>query len=216
MQLLEQARTLKSEVALGGMDSPRAFSKLLQLILTSTVIKKGERLECSKATIPDPNNPKIAKNKWVIKSVKNGIPLKLNDGRFLSFEYGVDLDSDSKLSVIKSLVQYQKNSNISDLGEVFRYDYRRPDQIDSSYIKLGNRSSFAQAHFHIYAQLYLHTEIPLYKKKLERQHFPCGQTSIESIIRLLHREFLIPIHRDIKKDWLELLDITEGLFKHQN
>jgi len=133
VQLLEQARTLKSEVALGGVDSPRAFSKLLQLILTSTIVKKGERLECSKINIQDPSNPKITKNDWNIESVKKGMPLKLNDGRFLSFDYVVTLNSGSKLSVIESSVQYQKDSSISDPGEVFRFDYQRPDPEISHY-----------------------------------------------------------------------------------
>jgi hypothetical protein len=211
--LLEQARTLKSEVALGGVDSPRAFSKLLQLILTSTIVKEEERLECSKVNIQDSNNPQIIKTEWNIESVKRGIPLRLNDGRFLSFKYTVTLNSKSKLSVVKSSVQYQKDSNVNNLGEIFRYDYQRPTLINSPSAKSTNTPS--SAHLHIYGQLYLHKDISLYKKKLERQHFPCGRTSIESIIRLLQREFMTPIHQGLETKWLELLDITETLFKQK-
>jgi hypothetical protein len=126
LQPLDQARSLISEIAAGGIKSPGAFSKLLNLILSSIVAGEHDQLKCSKVYERHARDPKTV-NEWIIEPVEGVKPLKLNDGNFLLIHYLVELDDHQKLSVIKSKVQYQLSSDPDQWREIFRYEFNRPE-----------------------------------------------------------------------------------------
>ncbi len=198
--LPSEAKDLISIIASGGRKAPKAFGELVQAMLSNTILKDNEKVRCIFS---------YEENHGILESQKIGMPVGLRDGRFLYLRYDVELSGD-KLSVIKSTIQYQR-SPVEPLGEIFRYDYKQ--QIVSQGLSYEERKNqLPESHFHIYADM--PDKAFLYKETLDRQHFSCGRVSIESIIRMLIRDFMIkPKVENI--GWLDLLDTTEKAFKHK-
>ena len=202
MQPLEQARSLIAEIKHGGLRSPRAFSKLLNIILSCVVSNNHDnRLECSK----------LSSDQWKIAALGRTRPLSLNGGHFLLVNYVIDLDQHGRPSVMSSKIQYQLSANPDNWQEIFRYEFSRPATTGNE--GKNTLDTPPASHFQIHAELDEQQNVSLYKLKLERQHFPCGRVSIESIIRLLIRDFKIQPAKEFTIEELSvLLDTTEHAF----
>ncbi len=201
MQPLEQARSLIAEIKHGGPKSPRAFSKLLNMILSSVVSNDHDKLECSK----------LSSDQWEIAPVGRIRPLNLNGGHFLLVDYVIDLDRHSRPSVVSSKIQYQLSADPDNWQEIFRYEFSRPTAAGND--DKNTLDTPPPSHFQIHAKLDEQKNVTLYKLELKRQHFPCGRVSIESIIRLLIRDFKIEPYSELSRDDLStLLDTTEQAF----
>lgn len=206
--LPSEAKPLILTIASGGDKAPKAFKDLLQMILVNATLAENESIKCSDNT----NVRKVAGSKaWIIESKKIGMPLRLRDNRYLYLRYELDLSADNRLSVIESSMQYQ-NSLEKPFGKIFRYDYERQSPVSSSSYQ-ERKYQLPESHFHIYGSLY-EKDVFLRRELLERQHFVCGRVSLESIIRMLIRDFMIkPKAEDVS--WLDLIDTTEKAFKYQ-
>jgi hypothetical protein len=198
VSLVAEARQYVHRISTGGRDSPDYFAKLLQLILTQSIMKNG----AIKAKEVEGGTG------WVIQCPRIGGALQLLDGRYLRVRYLAELDEQLQFTITESSIQFQRTASG---GEIFRYDYKRRSH---SGTPTTLEDSVASSHFQIYATLQP-DDVPLYKVTLERQHFPCGRVSIESIIRFLMRDFRVRKFTDDEESeaaCLELLAVSEELF----
>jgi len=161
------------------------------------------RLECSK----------LSSDQWKIAALGRTRPLSLNGGHFLLVNYVIDLDRHGRPSVMSSKIQYQLSADPDNWQEIFRYEFSRPAAAGNE--DKNTLDAPPPSHFQIHAELDEQQNVSLYKLKLERQHFPCGRVSIESIIRLLIRDFKIESYSEFSRaDLSTLLDTTEQAFIH--
>jgi len=126
-------------------------------------------------------------------------PLLLNDGRYLRLSINLVLENTTdgyRLKVVKSAFQYQ----IDKAGDqwIFRYDYLRHAgaQIPPGHLQLRadpveNCLEGGQT--------------------LERIHFPTSRVSLESIIRMLIRDFHVPPNASMDI-WHPILKDSEHAF----
>ena len=104
----------------GGGDAFAGFRDLAQLLLSLTVLAdtSGVRLVFG---------PRQPRDRAVVEGWPNGLPVRLNDGRFLRFSTALFLETDDQrrplLKVERSVYQYQ----MDEAGDrwLVRYDYLR-------------------------------------------------------------------------------------------
>lgn len=179
----------------GTFESAAGFRDLIQLLLGVTVLAPGQSVRLAGRL--------NRQNSTVALGGMRGPtdPVRLLDGRYLRVSVSLYLDPHEggghRLKVSQSSYQYQCDQDGQ--REVFRYDYLRqsPDE-------------HPLAHLNVHATLN-DPSVLGDGKTLARVHFPTRRVSIESVIRLLVRDFDVPTATD-KAVWAPVLATAESTF----
>jgi hypothetical protein len=208
LQPVNQARSLVSAIKGGGQSAPKNFCSLLNILL-KPLLAPNQNVYCRKAK--EEISDGITQPYWVIEPSTRYRALKLQDRNYLLIHYEVDLDDHAYLSGRKSNIQYQLNAGPDNVDEIFRYDYERRLPVPAAPgSELLVESPF---HLHVYATLKRSENSNTNNTSLEDRHFPCGKVSIESIVKMLLKDFDLKIGAENElANYLQILEFTEHEF----
>lgn len=172
--IVGEIRDLNQAIRAGGPDAITSFHKLVNRVLTLTVLAEGQTVKLFRR----PSDP----SKATLGGRDARDPLKLNDGRYLRLAAYVYLDpsgGDNFLRVEETSYQYQLDTD----GDrwIFRYDYLR-----------NPPHAYPAAHMQIRGDLAERAASPT---TLARLHWPTGRVSLEAILRLLADQFRVPCNQ---------------------
>lgn len=189
---------LTARIQAGGERGVDALRELFELLLRCTVLDRraGGRLRCRQQP-PQAGVDTV----WLIDGWNEHLsPVPLANGRFLRFTMELVVSrQDQQISVSKSCYQYQTDSNDRQTW-IFRYDYsREQDGVD-----------IPAAHVQIRGRLAEEGALPK-TRALGRVHFPTQRVSLESVLRLLIRDFSVATQQPAEV-WRPLLALTESEF----
>ena len=195
---IDRVRELTRRFKRGDKRSPEAFRELATFLLHLTVAKPDHHgLWLARAA-----GPAAATKATLQASTEPGVPVPLNDGRFLRLHFLLErmhTPDGWRLKVLESSFQYQLDPE----GEhwMVRYDYLREPGPDPH----------PQAHLQIRGGL-IEAGVPLRRGLLEHVHFPTGRVPLEAVIRLLADQFSVPCNND-PDVWRPVLASSERAFQ---
>jgi hypothetical protein len=195
---IDRVRELTRRYKLGDKQSPEAFRELATFLLRLTVAKRDHPgLWLARGAGP------AATTKATLQAATEpGVPVPLNDGRFLRLHFFLErmhTPDGVRLKVHESSFQYQVDQE----GErwIVRYDYLREPGPDPH----------PQAHLQIRGTL-TETGVPVRRELLEHVHFPTGRVPLEGVIRLLADQFSVSCNT-VPTLWRPVLAESERAFQ---